>query len=390
MLFPFGTKLTSPSVAAATWHALSGDPGGTGSASDLFVVRSFVPYAGTVYAVTILIAPAPGIGKSWQFDVLLNGVSQGNVTISGAATTGAFGFNFAVIAGDYLQLKATPTGTPTVTTNIRPSVYIDDLNGGFGSWYCGGTNNNLSTTATQFLPVQGFDNPRSTETNHMFASTGGTITVIRVHLDVAPGVGKTRTFEIWLNGATASATVAITGAATSGAATISVAVVAGDTISIRSTVAGTPAAAVAHVSINFAPTTAGVGMFASSNNDAATAGPNRYVPFYARSAADTILGVPIGIAATFNSYRIDRSVAPGAGKTVTYVFYVNEAASAVSFSISGAVQTSNTDTTALNTNVDDRIVFRETMTAGTASGVSKYSCAATGFGGSPEVMVGCA
>lgn len=101
----------------------------------------------------------------------------------------------------------------------------------------------LSASGTVYSSLIGGSPWTSTELyNRKIVSTSGKITNLRVVLAGSPGAGKSYDFTLMLNGAPSALTLEIADAATSGSDTTNeVAVVAGDSISLRCVPTGTPA-----------------------------------------------------------------------------------------------------------------------------------------------------
>ena len=105
--------------------------------------------------------------------------------------------------------------------------------------------NNLATSGTEYLAIVGGEiNPSTTESAHQIVmSEDGTMKRFFVELFTAPGVGTSRTFTLRKNGQDQTLTVTISNTDTTGRdLNNSFSFVAGDLISISSTVSGTPAA----------------------------------------------------------------------------------------------------------------------------------------------------
>ena len=78
--------------------------------------RTVVPRAGTLKNLFAAVSAAPGAAKSWVFTVRKNGADQAlTCTISGASSTSASDVanTFTAAAGDEIEIKVAPSGTPT-------------------------------------------------------------------------------------------------------------------------------------------------------------------------------------------------------------------------------------------------------------------------------------
>jgi len=66
---------------------------------------------------SIQLDAAPGAGKSYTFAIRDDGVDVATITISDTATTGSWSGNVSIAAGSLVCVSATPSGTPTASTN---------------------------------------------------------------------------------------------------------------------------------------------------------------------------------------------------------------------------------------------------------------------------------
>jgi len=115
-----------------------------------------------------------------------------------------------------------------------------------------------SNSAVNYFPVMaGSTTYNATESNVlMIMPTAGTISGLKVLLDGAPGAGKSYTFVLMVDSVASALSVAISGTNVRGTSPASVAVTAGQTLSIRCTPAGTPDSVKAAQTMVFTGTTA--------------------------------------------------------------------------------------------------------------------------------------
>lgn len=74
----------------------------------------------------VRIGTAPGLGKSWLFEFLVEGVPTGAAfTIADTETIGSYPTTMAFSQHSLVQLRITPTGSPTVTGIIRSGYDIE-------------------------------------------------------------------------------------------------------------------------------------------------------------------------------------------------------------------------------------------------------------------------
>ncbi len=106
-----------------------------------------------------------------------------------------------------------------------------------------GYDNLTHNTNTEYNALAGGYNWTATEAlRSQVVSTNGLIKNLRVRLNGSPGAGKSYDFTLMLNGAPTALTVEIADAATSGNDATEIAVVAGDSVSLRCVPTGTPSA----------------------------------------------------------------------------------------------------------------------------------------------------
>lgn len=102
----------------------------------------------------------------------------------------------------------------------------------------------------------------------MVVATAGTFRNLRVVTSAAPGVGKSWTVTLRVNGSSSALTVTISGTDTDEEdITHDVSVSAGDVIALQFTPSGTPSAMTPSVSLEFDSTTAGASMYGSGSGN---------------------------------------------------------------------------------------------------------------------------
>ncbi len=89
--------------------------GWTGGGEQTYMGRTVIPAVGKLQALRVVVAAAPGAGKSYTFTVNKNGSNQSlAVTISGTDTTGVdIAHSVTVAAGDLFYLARSSSGSPT-------------------------------------------------------------------------------------------------------------------------------------------------------------------------------------------------------------------------------------------------------------------------------------
>lgn len=107
---------TSSSASVSQYNYLSTGAGSWASTND--TTRASLTNAAVLKKLYVDCVTAPGASKSYDYTLQQNGASSAlTVNVTGAATTTANDTTHTVTfsAGDNLSLKATPTGTPSIT-----------------------------------------------------------------------------------------------------------------------------------------------------------------------------------------------------------------------------------------------------------------------------------
>lgn len=211
---------------------------------------TIVPTTGNLTKLTVaLTTTTPGTGKSYACAMRLNNTSDVlTATISDANTSASATGSQALAAGDTLQMKQTPSGTPTAGRLGWCFTFEPTTNG--ESFYGFGSGSGMSTSATQYeQPIGvGATGWSATESARQLKLPAGTIKNLYVRISGVPGAGTSRTFTLRDNGASSTLTTTIGAAATTGNDTShSVTHTADQTIGIQSSLTGTPASAHAHL-----------------------------------------------------------------------------------------------------------------------------------------------
>lgn len=174
-----------------------------------------------------------------------------------------------VNAGDLVSMGHVKTGSPTGAglNGIRYTIEFepDTAKENFYGWGMR-TATSLSTSATQWAgvfqstPDVGLAAVTSGEMIQNIIACVGGLKEIHVRLNVAPGVGNTRTFTLYRNGSIeASTAITISGTNTTGSVTLGtpLAFSAGDRIWLEMTLTGTPAASRMALGVKYIVTTEG-------------------------------------------------------------------------------------------------------------------------------------
>ncbi len=235
----------------------------------------------------------------------------------------------------------------------------------------GGVSNNLlNNAATEYNVISGGRNWDTVATSgRQLVSTGGTISKLYVKLDAAPGSGKTWTFTIMVAGAASDLTCSITGDETFGVDdSNSIAVSAGETLSIRSTSSGAPTNSNATWSLIFIGTTVNQSLFlgmANLNNTSPTY--SGVMGWFLSQGNEAINYQVIPTAGKIKNFYVQLSSAPGSGKSYVYTLRLNGANTALAVTLSGSSTTGNDTSDEITVAPGDRVGLLTTP-SGTPSG----------------------
>jgi hypothetical protein len=213
-----------------------------------------ISIAGVFAELTYLLSTAPGVGKSHQFVLYVNGVKQDGsggtvdtrVTLADLATTGSWTGSVSVAAGDWVVLEQTPTGSPTSAFASYGVKFVASV---AGAWVCG----NLPNAS---LPAAG-NTAYATPTHQISGSGVSPWDTLETDVDIRVGayssfvlrqlrvrVGSTLTGPVtWTlrkNGIDTALSVTIASAATGADLVNEVSVAPGDRLSMKCVVGGSP------------------------------------------------------------------------------------------------------------------------------------------------------
>ena len=231
--------------------------------------QCIIPAAGTLSNFKVSVTVAPGADKGRTFTVRLNGADSAlSVTISNTATVSSLDTSeVAVVAGDLVAIEQLSINTPTAagsvqwTCSFTPTTAEENI-------LIGNTANTTLGTNRYSTPNSALDDSATEFFGQIVMPCAGTLKNLYVKLTAGPGTSKTRTFTVRLNGDNTTCTTTISTAETLGTdLTHTIAVVAGDLVTIYGTNNGTPAAAYGMFSMVFTPTTAGYYFTSLSGGD---------------------------------------------------------------------------------------------------------------------------
>ena len=290
VIFLFALFMTVPCWGATTQVLVAGSPNDLSATTTMYIPfygvggnntgtlwnsvetneQTVIPADGTLDDLRITLQNAPDLGAGTQSFTFTLRVGAAGTTlgcaISETATTCTDSDGVAVTAGQLISFESVPANTPTVgdafwTATWTPTTADKTI-------FMGGTGSNaLATSGTDYLAISG----TSAVTTNSFDKeivipTGGTLRDLYVELGTAPGGVTTRVFTVTGDAGTFSCTV--TGVETTCNNTSStLAISAGETYVISSTVTGTPAASIVKYGLVFDPTTEGDWIIAHPSTD---------------------------------------------------------------------------------------------------------------------------
>lgn len=378
----------SPASATSTTQTrFIGLTGGTGStwSTSRPIVETPIATAGTFSKLAVRCPTALSPGQSYTFTVVKNGVDTAlTVTINDAGIFGVDAVNTAAFAqGDLFAVKVVPSGTPAVQEDIQISLIFESTTVNQGLISSGHT---ASTATTKYFPPSGLSATSAPDESVRIGNmpTDGEIDTLYVNLNVAPGVGNSRTYTVRKNGADTGLTVTF-GAAELGIKSVVAAVsyIAGDHLSFALTSTGTPASGAASLSVRWKPTTAGEAVLFGTQTGGLSASSAGFGAVNGSMQATGIVESEIvniaPAAITLSKLRYEISAAPGAAKSRTVRLRKNLTDGNQSLVFTGTLDTElydyvNTDSFAAG----DRLSFSSTPASTPAtSNFGRFSAVAT-------------
>lgn len=242
---------------------------------------------GNITNLAVKLDKAPGSGKSYTFALMKNGAATSlSVSISGSGTQGIDSTHrVSVIAGDYLYLRCTPSGTPASGTHATwSSVFASDyakeslilgtvIGMNDGAYYASIAQGYASSTVY---------NPNDETEVHTYQviPTNGAIKNLYVKLNEDAGTDPDAyKFTLRLNGGNTTLTCTITADDTTGSDTAhTVDVIAGDLVDIMIEAINTPSTAgiYAAIGMTFEADTDGESIILGQSSDLPTMGATEY------------------------------------------------------------------------------------------------------------------
>lgn len=297
--------------------------------------RTIIPCDGVLSNLYISLDTAGGSSRAWTFVVTKNNIDTTlTCTVTDPATTGSdLTHSVAVAAGDLIEIRVVASNTLINATNLA---YSMQFSAGVASQCLTGSASHLQGPATGATNYIGLWNATSGQavadfqwaaaqdvTHENISPLAGTITSLYVKIITAPGAAKQWVFSIVKNGVEeVSSRVTIAGAsATTGNVTgLSIAIVAGDTLSLMAVPTGTPTATGGLCwGSAFTSTTDGESPMCGSvrNNGFNAANSQPFTPMGNHNFSNTEARYQevAPVALTVRALRVGVTTAPGAGKT---------------------------------------------------------------------------
>lgn len=315
---------------------------------------------------------APGIGQSMTYTIRKNGADTGlTLTFSGGSQRSGLinGPAVSFAAGDTISFSATPSAVAN-----NPGIMWWSLlaNGNAQNLFIGNHAGSFpSTSVTEYSSILsgGFSNWDTEVHLQAPVAAAGTFSDLCMNTDVAPGGSASYAFKVRKAATDTSLAATISAAALLASDhTHTVAVAAGDLVSLSSTPTGPPATpGNVNFSLAFTPTTPGDSIFsfsAASGNGSLTA-VNNSLPFGQGFNWDNFVDenndyVEFG-PCVIKAFYVNLAVAPGAATSVAYTLRKNRVDTAATVSIANT-NTSGNISTAVAVSQGDKMTFSSTPT----------------------------
>lgn len=336
---------------------------------------------GWFFNLDITTTSAPTSGKSITYTLRVNGGDTGlTCTIANTATSCSDRTHGVAIApGDRLTLKRTTSGSPTVAKS-RITIEHQGATANESGYATQSVSSGNEGQTTQLTNAFRSRDDGLSDNNAGVAAAAGNVTALYAAVGAAPGSGKSWTFTVLKNGTAQNGTggtpdtrVTIADSATTGNSSgYTVAVSAGDDISIQKSTSGSPTATQAHFGVRFAATTNGQSQYCGAFNQSPTlTGNDVFGPLFGGSNAayvttpESATEVYGGATSwTMSNLRVVLNASPGTPRSYTYKARKNAADGGPSVTIADAATSgtdgSNTMTVASGDAIDLEIIATNT------------------------------
>jgi len=362
--------------AANRYLTVAGAAGG--SSTNQF--RIPVPAAGTFSLLRVRL-PAPLTQGSIQFEVYKNGSSTGLTTTltSGGATAQENSdttHSFSVNAGDDIVVLATPSSTPDPISFTQIGLVFEATTPGQSVVLMAHAATASDTFLSPGMQINGAE-----ATVQAIAPCAGTITALYARRNTSPG-GPTVTYTLRINGADTALAAAVT-STTTVSDTDSIAVAAGDLISVGVVATGgAPASSAGGVGLAFTPTVDGEALvFALATSGFSNSASRYLAPSQAVAQATEADAQGVApMAFTMKKLRVRVNTAPTSGKSWAFTGRKAGASQALTTTIQNAETTSPAVTTDFSVAAGDVLgtLIAPTSTPAALSNLSVSYVAYTG------------
>lgn len=343
-----------------------------------------VTSAGTLQNLRVLLTVAPGSGKSYTVTLYKNGSSTAlTVTVSDLATTGSdTTHTVSVAAGDKLRIEYTTSGTPTSTQMNTSVEYVGGTTDESQIMGCTGSTFIAGSGADEFVGVSGENVVSSADSiSRQLIGTAGTIKNLYINADSVVSAGSI-IFTLMVNGVASALTCTMNVASsTANDTTHTVAVAAGDTLSLRIDYTGLTGVSVINYGTTFLASTANeFPIIGGTSGDPSTSATN-YNSLVASNNRTFVTTEnqrqAVGSVWYVKNLYTKVSTAPGAAKSWKVTFRKGAADTALVNTISGAGTTTANFASTITLALYDAIDLSFTP-AGTPSSSGEFYWGLTG------------
>jgi len=230
--------------------------------SNEFFCRLVVPVAMDLSRFYVQIDTPPGVGKSYAFTVMKNGIATALEVIIADSATSAEDTTHAIsfAPGDTVSLRAVPTGTPDVPSNQYWNIQVD-TSGQSAPLLTGLAS--MSSSLTRYGSMLAGHNSAAgwsaTESDmQVIVPTSGTLSNLYVKASGAPGSGNSYELTVMKNGLPTGLQAILADSNTLASDTThTVSVIAGDSLTIRAVPTSSPSGVTPSFGVAFTPTNTG-------------------------------------------------------------------------------------------------------------------------------------
>lgn len=362
---------SSPSNSAVNYSIVNNYNFGYKAAG--VVTQQQVPIAMTLSNWSIVLAAAPGAGTSFTYTVRKNAVDTAlSITISDTATTGSDTTNTIQFnPGDTMDIKITPTGTPSAATYPYWS-FLGQSMGNNAQPLFHTTTGSVSTD--RYYSILGGDTSSTVPVVSYVMPCSGIFSRIGATVGTAPGTGTSWAFKLNVNGSDTALSATIADTATSGIDTTNqVRVAAGDLVAFHRIPTGAVAATTISTSAIFTPDVSGnsihgFGSFLKPSNVSTVY--NTSMGIYPVSSpswqsTDSYVSPVLPAGGTVTAMYVNLDAAPGSGLSYTFMLRKTNVDTAATVTISSAATTANITGLNIPIATNDYLNIKSAPSAGT-------------------------